>query len=238
MSTGLQLAARFALPAYRSGSCGTGKLPIETIIRCIQTGKCKGVRTEFGQFANMAPYLTTIKSIISTTDAFKPEVTRAYWLGSSALNKAKPKHFELLLSEMIIKGYPKDNLDEVRKIAPATFIPMHLYQVLLSHFLSGGTIKELDGVNNCMVRFGVITEISEEKAKVDLVSLTRKRRKLVTTNLPEEVEFDFRLFRPALKVGNTVAVHLKWVAVDLTRTPKDSANLLHWTKEIVKAYNS
>ena len=238
MSSGLQLAARFAYPAYRNSSCGTGKLPEEAIIKCILTGQCKGVRKEFGQFANMFPYLTTIKSMIGTADAFKPKVTRAYWLGSDDLHKAEPKHFELLLSEMVVKGYPRENLDELRKIAPANFIPMHLYQVLLGHFLSGGTRKDLGGVNNCMVRFGVITEISEKTAAVDLISLTNKRRKLVTTNLREEVEFDPRLFKPSLKVGNTVAVHLKWVAVNLTKTPIDSANLLNWTKEVVNAYNA
>jgi len=238
MVEGLQLAARFVLPAYRNGSCGTGELPDEQIVKCITKGNCKGVRNEFTKLATMYPYLKIIRNILGYSSPFHPDVIRAYWLGSDNLHKAEPKHFELLLSELVAKGFPREYLDEVKKIAPANFIPIHLYQVLLSHFLSGGTRKSLEGVNNCMVRSGVITEISGEKAKVDLVSLASKKKELVLTTLAEEVVFDTKLLKPALKVGNKVAVHLKWVAVNLTETPVDAVNLLNWTKEVLKAYNS
>jgi len=238
MVEGLQLAARFALPAYRNGSCGTGEVPEEQIIECVTKGNCKGVRKEFSKFATMYPYLKTIGNILDNTSPFHPDVVRAYWLGGDALSKAKPKHFEYLLAELVSQGFPCEHLDQVRKTAPTTFVPLHLYQVLLSHFLSGGTLQNLAGVNDCMVRSGTVTEISRRMAKVDLLSLVSLENKLVLAAIPKEVNFEPKFFEPKLKTANTVAVHLGWVCKNLTHEPVDSFNLLNWTKEVLRTYNA
>ena len=236
MVEGLQLAAKFVLPAYRNGSCGTGELPEKQLVKCITEGNCKGVRNEFSKLATMYPYLETIRTILGYSSPFHPDVVRAYWLGSDNLSKAEPKHFEQLLDNLVSQGFPEGQLDEVRKIAPSTFVPTHLYPVLLSRLLGPGSLEDLSSVNDCMVRWGVINSIKEEKALVAPLSLVNENGNLKTGRIETDVGFDSKLLETELKEGDEVAIHLKWVSKKIS--PMESISLLKWTLEVLRAYNN
>ena len=234
MIEGLQLAARFSLPAFRNGSCGTLDLEEKHFLDCILEGKIDGLEKKFSRFFTMGPYLRTLAKIVGG-QPFSPDVVSAYWIGNDSLFKAQPIHFDYLLSEFVSQGIPQDRLDHIRKNAPNRFIPLHLYQVLLSHLAGGSSLEDLQGVNDCMVRFGVVRKLKGETAKANTLSLSAQKGKLVFITKEINADFDKRFFKPGLKEGDIVAIHLGWVCKVLS--PMETANLIYSTKEIVKEYN-
>jgi len=237
MNEGVRLAARFALPAYRNGACGTGTLPVESLMECAAGGSCQGVRNELSHFATLYPYLKTAGHIMGQEDPFQLDAVKAYWLGGGGLFRAKPEHFDFLLAEMLLRGFPIKHLPNIKRAAPKRFVPFHLYHILLGHELSGGNLAKLHGVNNCMVRYGVIKEVSGQEIGVSLLSLVEKEGQFKFEVQTETVAYDVRVIESSLKPGSTIAVHLGWVCEDLTEDKISSVNLLYWTKEVVTIYN-
>jgi hypothetical protein len=91
----------------------------------------------------------------------------------------------MLLRYFKKQGVPDFFIDELKMKQPEIFIPNHLFQVL--HIgvgkASGVVPFNLKSINNCMIRWGKVKKISQNKATISLNSLEKQKKDL-------ETEFD------------------------------------------------
>lgn len=228
----LQLAARFALPPNSLGFCGKDSAP-EKFKQCFIHGKCAGVEEEIERFIVLHPYLKTL-SKISGLDKFSYDVVEAYWLGTDLLKKSDNSHYSILLGSFTEQGVPGWLTDELKNNPPPRFIPHHLFQVL---FVGVGKASQsvpfnLDSINNCMIRWGQVTKISEDSLEIDLYSLKEGSNHYQLTQNISEFSYN-KDFLPKLEVGKVVAVH--WEQPVKILTPKEVKNLSYWTEETINS---
>ncbi len=167
----LQLEARFSLPPNSLGYCGKDSAS-EKFKECIIHGKCKEVGEEVKHFIVLYPYLKTIAGI-TKLPVFSYEVIESYWIGNDLLKKAKPEHYAFLLKNFEKQGVPDFFVKELQQKPPKVFIPNHLFQVLHVGVgrASGAVPFNLESINNCMIRWGEVVKIQNEKAVINLHSL-------------------------------------------------------------------
>ncbi len=117
-----------------------------------------------------------------------------------------------MFSEDVVRTYWLGG--EALKNFNPDFLPFHLFKVL----------HEPVNPNDCMIRWGHVTEIMEEKLTAVLNSADGKR---------EEMPAYLPGFLPGLKNGDVVAVH--WGKAVKILTPGEEASLNHWTKEVLRS---
>lgn len=117
-----------------------------------------------------------------------------------------------MLSEDVVRTYWLGG-EALKNFSP-DFLPFHLFKVL----------REPVNPDDCMIRWGPVTEIKEEKLIAVLNSVDGKR---------EEMPAYLPGFLPDLKNGDTVAVH--WGKAVKILTPKEEKELDYWTKEVLKS---
>ncbi|MFH1407462.1 MAG: DUF6390 family protein [Patescibacteria group bacterium] len=218
----LQLVSRFSLPPNYLGFCGKDSAA-ERLKKCVISGRCENVEEELSHFITLYPYLKTISEIIGLS-AFSYPVIESYWLGNEELKKAKPEHFELLLENFAKQGVPENTIAEFRKNKPKVFIPHHLFQVLTVSTDAGH-------INDCMIRWGKVAEISGEKVFLDIAVLECQKGDYKLKNRQEDLKF-YPPFLPGLKAGDMVAVHWKQAVKILTK--EEEKNLFFWTEKILR----
>jgi hypothetical protein len=237
----LQLASRFSLPPNSLGYCGKDTAPAR-LIDCVVSGHCHKVADELAKFIVLNPYLETL-SAVTGNSKFSRSVITAYWLGNRQLNRFLPKDYSLLLDNFARQGVPKWLIDELRTGPPKRFIPFHLFQVLHVGVgrASGSVPYNLETINNCMIRWGKVTNIirpskslpaSAPLLRVKLFSLSGRAPKYQLVSRSLELPFN-RDFLPRLKVGDYVAVH--WRQPVKILTPKEVDTLKFWTKTTLAA---
>ena len=230
----LQLLSRFSLPPNALGYCGKDSAP-EKFKKCVIEGKCSDVNNEIKKFIVLNPYLKTLAKITGK-DVFSFEVAEAYWIGNSQLKKVKIDDYKILLKNLEKQGVPEWILDDLKERWPKKFIPTHLFQILHVGVgrASGSVPYNLNSINNCMIRWGKIKSVSENKAKVSVYSLARSEKgyKLV------KKEKNFLIipgFTTKLKSGDEVAVH--WGHIIKRLNKSEVRKISFWTKEVLKALN-
>lgn len=230
-ATALQFESRFSLPPNSLGYCGrntaAGKFK-----KCIKTGVCAGVEKEVSKFIVLHPYLK-LMSAISGKQRFSYDVFESYWLGNDLLKKAKPEHYDLLLKYFLEQGVPDFFVEELRKKRPKAFIPSHLFQVLYIGVgkASGAVPFNLESINNCMIRWGKVEEIKDQRSKIKINSLKNYYDKYKLTTVSETIRFD-PLLVPELKIGDTVAVH--WGMIIKILGDNEAKKLDYWTKKVIE----
>lgn len=227
----LQFVSRFSLPPNALGYCGKDSAPAK-LNSCIISGKCAGVKKELEKFPVLHPYLKTI-SEITGFPKFSKEVVEAYWIGNDLLKKCKPEHYNILIRNFETQGIPDFLIKELRSNPPKAFIPTHLFQVLHVGVgrITGSVPFNLDSVNNCMVRWGNVTEILDGKLAATFNLLVKNGNRFETTK--SDGVFDFNKgFLPGLKKGSTVAIHWKQVIKKLT--DEETKKLDFWANETLR----
>lgn len=174
----LKLEARFSLPPNSLGYCGKDSAA-EKFKECIIHGKCEEVEEELKHFIVLYPYLETIAGITKLPKFFY-EVIESYWIGNELLKKAKAEHYDLLLKNFEKQGVPDFFVEELKQKPPKVFIPNHLFQVL--HIgvgkASGSVPFNLKSINNCMIRWGEVVKVQNEKAVINLHSLELQKKSI------------------------------------------------------------
>jgi len=234
----LQLAVRFSLVPNELGYCGQDSAG-KKFKRCIIKGDCRGIEEEICRFIVLYPYLKTLAKITGLPP-FSYPVVESYWLGNEKLKKAKPEHYDLLLENFAKQGVPDWLIKELRKKRPKVFIPTHLFQVLRVGVgrASGSVPFNLDSINQCMIRWGVVTKIRNSKSEIRnlvtarLNSLRKKGKTYEVTLRTETLRFEPE-FLPGLRVGDSIACHWGWAVKILTA--REEKNLSFWIKEVLKA---
>jgi len=234
----LDLISRFAFSPNKLGYCGLDSAQ-QAFYDCIVDGRCSTVREEVKQFKGLYPYLKTIGEVLDK-DWLDYEVVEAYVLGNDCLKKFKVEHYDLLVKNLADQGLPGFFIEEVAKKKPKAFIPLHLFNVL--HIgvgqITGSVEYNLENVNNCMVRWGKVTEVDmkRELARVKINSLIIPKRgsqgKYQISNYKYQTNFTPE-FVPGLQVGDMVAVH--WGQVVKVLEDEEVKSLEKWTKYLLKA---
>lgn len=230
----LQFCSRFAISPNYLGYCGRESAPPRLKV-CVTYGKCDLVEEEISKFIVLNPYLETI-SKFTGLDKFSYPVAESYWLGNEETNKAKMEDYSLLLDNFSKQGVPDWLITELKFKKPRRFIPTHLFQVLHVGVgrASGSVPYNLESINNCMIRWGVVKGVKLEANKVELKTHSLERDKggykLTMTN--GVFSFDPE-FMPGLKIGDTVAVHWGWAVKILESF--EAEKLSFWTTEVLRS---
>lgn len=233
----LQLACRFSLPPNSLGYCGRNSAP-EKFKKCVIDGECDSVEKELENFIVLNPYLETL-STITKKSKFSRKVIEAYWLGNDELEKARASDYQMLLANFAKQGVPSWFVDDLRVKPPKKFIPHHLFQVLHVGVgkASGSVPFNLESINNCMIRWGKVTQILGDKLEADLNSLDGKvdsgsLNGLKVVQKKCEAKF-IPGFLPGLKIGDGVAVH--WHQAVKILSTKEVDQLDFWTKKVINS---
>lgn len=228
----LQLESRFSFAPNTLGYCGL-KSAGQAFKKCIRERKCMGVKNELKNFITLYPYLRTLAEITKLPwDSYS--VIEAYWLGNDLLKKAKPEDYNLLLKYFKKQGVPDFFIEELKTKKPKVFIPNHLFQVLHVGVgrASGAVPFNISNINNCMIRWGKIEKIKDQKAIVNLNSLKKNKNKYSSIKLREEIPFKSWLTKK-LKAGEMVATH--WNLIVKVLTKKEEENLNFWTQRVARS---
>ncbi len=186
-----------------------------------------------GKFIVLNPYLETLTAVTGK-DKLSYAGVEAYWLGNEELKKAKGEHYKLLLSNLAKQGVPEWLVAELERDKPKKFIPCHLFQVLHVGVgrASGSVPFNMETINNCMIRWGKVTEVGRARLTVNLISLAKMKGKKKLTVLEGKYKYREEML-PGVKVGETVAVHWKQAVKILTE--REEANLKRWSEAVLEA---
>ncbi len=226
----LQLLSRYSLPPNSLGYCGKNSAT-EKFKECIRHGICNTVDEELTHFIVLHPYLKTIAEI-SDKNKFDYEVGECFWLGNDLIKLATVEHYELLLQNLQTQGVPESFVQELLQKQPKQFLPFHLFQVLhVGVGKSSGAVPfNLDTINNCMIRWGKVSEIEGTTLKAEMNSLKLLGSKYVFTKIPVEAQFDPLILRN-LKIGDTISMH--WKVANNILNDREIANLEYWSNKVL-----
>ena len=227
----LQLTCRLSLPPNSLGYCGQNSAP-EKFKQCVMNGACSGIEQELEKFIVLNPYLETLAQI-TKLNKFSYKVVEAYWLGNDELKKSKVQDYQRLLDNFVKQGVPDWFVAELGTKLPTVFIPHHLFQVLHVGVgkASGSVPFNLNTINNCMIRWGEVTDIKGNTLTANLNSLKKTHTRYSLIQKRCRAKF-IDGFLPKLKLGSIVAVH--WGQAVKILTPKEVTMLSFWTQKVLK----
>lgn len=227
----LKLLSRFSLPPNSLGYCGKGSAT-EKFKKCISSDACDGIDQEITHFIVLHPYIKTIAKI-NKLPLFDYKVAECFWLGNDLIKNAKVTDYETLMQNFIAQGVPESFVNELRKKQPKQFIPFHLFQVLhVGVGKSSGAVPfNLESINNCMIRWGKVTEIKGDFLTADFNGLKIDKGKYVFTRTHEELQYDPNILK-GLKKGDTVSIH--WKIANKILTKSEIKNLEFWSNKTLE----
>lgn len=231
---GLNISARFAIPA--SPTCRPGE-PTFDLVSCATKGECAGIEQQLMTFPTMYPYLLTIAEVTGV-EPFSEEAVRTYWLGSDLLTSFGSEHFSILLDQMRARGVSPVVLQAMEQARPDFFLPLHLYQVALvqdGYRVPLGGSTALDGVNNCMIRWGRVLDLqgngeASTGATLELNGLEKSTSGIVVAKQHVSMPLN-NDYVVGIKPDDMVSVHLGLVNKILT--PEEVESVSHWTQKVV-----
>lgn len=229
----LQLLSKFSLPPNALHYCGHDTAQ-QAFKSCITQKNCDQVPQEVKKFIVLWPYLKTLGQALNK-DPFSYEIIEAYWFGNHLLEQIQPNHYDLLLQNLQNQGVPDFLLQEIKSKRPDPFIPVHLFNILHVGVgkASGAVPFNLQSINNCMIRWGVIKTMDQHQATLDLVSIVTEKPpyKLATsqTTLPIDPNLT-----PHLNLKDIVAVH--WNQIVHILTPMEQTQLSYWTNALIQTF--
>lgn len=236
----LQLAARFALPPNSLGYCGRDSAP-ERFKSCISNSDCAGVETEIEKFIVLHPYLKTISELTGKSK-FSYDVIESYCIGNDLLvdlnksldNKVNKNGYDLLMDNFLEQGVPEWFVAELKDQKPKEFIPTHLFQVLYVGVgrASGSVPFNLETINNCMIRWGEVIDITGQQVQANLKSLEVVNNKYKLVNKEAQAMYNSQI-TPNLVKGDLVAVH--WKQVIIKPSSNQLEKLVYWTEKVIES---
>lgn len=227
----LQLISRFSLPPNSLGYCGRDSAP-EKFKSCVIDNDCSSVAEEVKNFIVLYPYLKTISQLINKP-LFSYEVSEAYWLGNAFLEEVDNSDYTILLEKFKEQGVPPWLIEELREDIPNRFIPTHLFQVLHVGVgrASGSVPYNIETINNCMIRWGRISGVTQNQIIVRLNSLEELNANKYQLVIKEEVVDSMPGFVKDLNVDSIVAIH--WGQIVKSLSEKEVKDLSFWTSEVL-----
>lgn len=184
-----------------------------------------------------------IKMIAKSTgkDPFDHDVTEAYWIGNSLLDKVEPFDFFEFTHRALKSRIRKADAKRLfRKLGPLAK-PHHTFYVLgmygRANVKSSSERKLLELMDSCRISWGQIIEVKERTLMVQRNPLAISNGNLSLSGLQKrEVEYD-REVPPfsTVKKGDWVSLHWNFASDRLTL--RQLANLKRYTALDIKATN-
>lgn len=227
-SKALELISRFAYCPNNLGFCGLESAG-KKFVDCVSEGRCEGVAEELPEFKVLHPYLQMIAEVTGK-HWLDYEVAEAYWLGNDLLEEFGDEHYDVLMDWFLKQGLPDFFVEEVRNERPKTFIPVHLFNILHVGVgrVTASVERNLENINQCMVRWGEVTKVEDEQVTVELHSLVTESEigvsSVTVDYMPE--------FLPEVGLGDIVALH--WKAAVMRLDEGQVENLEKWTRRLVE----
>ena len=241
MTLGPVLFARYAYPPNSLGYCGPADSGALLEYAAGQISDA-GLVTLARQFAGAWPYLTLIAAANQRPDPLDPAVVEAYWLGSPLLERIESRLFAAHVVDRFGRRAGGHDAD-LAALALAGGRAHHNFHVFAVYpwvgLLRAGHVDEpMRVLDSCRIRWGRVMSVHGGQAVVSSSSLAWTGRELILG--PPGLQ-QARLasgtdhLAPAVRVGDTVALHWDWVC-DVLDT-RQAARLYHYTLSQLRVAN-
>lgn len=207
------LFARYAFPPNELGYCGP---PDASVL--LQPNAPEQVQRHAEGFAGAWPYLQEIGAACGL-DPLDSEVVRSYWVGGPLLDRVDPVQLVSRIRR-VMAGQPTGLLDALPDDAHA--LAHHSFHVLVVYpwirFLASGPETPLKILQDCRIRWGVVTSVGNEHAVIESAPLRFDGESLSLGPVrPETVRWCRAGTRlsPRPRPGQTVSAHWDWVCEPL-----------------------
>jgi hypothetical protein len=215
MSLGAALFGRYAFPPNELGYCGPPGP--NGLLEAITNGDGLGGRAR--EFDGAWPYLDALARFGGYADRLDPAVVKAYWVGSDLVDAIDPGDLRRRLRGAF-GGQPGGILRDLRA---ADYLAHHSFHVLavypwLRLVPRGGPIA-LSMIQQCRIRWGVVTSRSDEEAIVESRPLVYEDGQLVLGGPVDETvrwQSAGRALVADPAVGDLVSLHWSWMCDRLT----------------------
>jgi len=232
--TNYELDARFVYgPKHSHFTESKLEVVTDTLRQAITSRQeTSGVREVLDQFPHLHAFQGALGQI-SGLDPYDPKIQEAYWIGNDLLKSVDREDAQKVLLQFYKRSeLPREYMNELNDVLSKPAILHHNFQVAkIAVIDSGGMWDRLDPVNNCMVRSADISEISDDRIKVNAVRLIKNRHEFSLEKKDEFVKYDQNLVGN-LKTGDKVALHWGTVAMELSKDQEEQ--LIYWTQEVAK----
>ncbi|MBI2626595.1 MAG: hypothetical protein HYW69_03320 [Candidatus Nealsonbacteria bacterium] len=223
----LRLSLIYGFRPNALGLCGPQEEKNKKIISDFIGGKDipeKTMRAIIENFRGAYPYYQMVASASKIKDPLSERAVRAYWTGSSDLEKARFADFEKMAKDRFF----------LKKI-PAGSLPHHSFHVLNVGRINGKLREDLLDV--CLVKWGRVKKIFGSEVSVDNYEELKKRKNTFyfAPKSVKEVAWDKKLVQN-LKIGDWVSIHWRNVIEKLNK--ESVRNLKKYTKINLRAYGS
>lgn len=195
------------------------------------------------QFDGAFPYLQLIARANGIADPLDSRVVEAYWIGNRLLDRVDMGSLFRSLEERFRgRARPKDWRWLVSKV-PAGARPYHSFHVLevyprIGLMRTGAVHHVLETMEQCRIRWGRVLSVGGSDLVVEVQPLVLRGDRLELAEAKRETISRWvygRGFVDAVQSGDWVSIHWGW-ACD-TLTPRQRANLEHYTRWHIALYN-
>jgi len=183
------------------------------------------------RFTGALPYLRLIARANAIADPFDSRVVEAYWIGNELLERVEVRQLYDSLEERFGKQLEGRARQWMLNKAPAGARPHHNFHVFDIHSRVGEVEHTMETLDQCRISSGKVLAVEGAELVVERQPLVLIEGKLALgpaqrTRVTRQVES--RGFADAATVGDWVALHWGWVCEVLT--PRQAANLAHYTR--------
>ena len=189
-------------------------------------------------FTGALPYLQLIARVNAIPDPFDARVVEAYWIGNDLLDRVEVRQLYDALLELFGTQLQGRTRDWVLGKAPAGARPHHNFHVFDVHSRVGELGHSLHTMDQCRVSWGRVTHVDGSELVVEREPLILHEGKLTLGPAePTRVlrQVDGRGFADEAAPGDWVSLHWNWVCEVLT--PRQQANLVHYTRDHLRLAN-
>jgi uncharacterized protein DUF6390 len=226
--------ARYAYPPNALGYCGPEDSA--AVFGYASSGRFDpGLVDLARRFAGAWPYLTLIAACNQRLDPLDPAVVEAYWLGNALLERVPPSLFANHLTDRFADRAGRHVVD-LAHLALLGGKPHHNFHVFAVYpwvgLLRAERAEEpLRVLDSCRIAWGRVLAVHSGQVEVATRDLEWDGRHLALrgpTVRPARTALASVGLAPAVRVGDTVALHWDWVCDVLT--PHQAAALRRYTE--------
>jgi len=232
--SGLKLAVLYSFPAFKLGFCGPEEKSVTRVFLNYLAGKKiseKRIIKILKNFKGAFPYYKLIAKSNGIKDPFNEKVVKAYWIGSSLLEKVKVDD----LRQMIIKDFSgpgllsKEIACKKAKEIPVNSKPHHSFHVLVIGSVTREIVLKGKFLDLCRINWGKVRKLKVKNEKLKIVveyqPLTKKFR--LGKPIKKEIFWD-KVLVPEIRVGDWVSFHWNLATEKLKK--RDLKNLKKYTR--------
>ena len=247
--SGALLSARHSIMPNRLGYCGPDDN--NTILSAIETDKpSRELVNVLSGFQGAFPYLRFLADQNGGDDPFDHEVTEAYWIGNSLLDKILPDAFYQHLRKKLSRKFSAEHVKNFFRARPYSSFPHHSLHVF-NAFSMMGTVPDsfASGIgpddrvgqlmDKCRISWAKVVNVSSDDLVVEYEPIVRREGQLrlgytMKKTLTRAVNGSNLM--PDVKTGDWVSAHWDFACAILS--PAQLADLQRFTLSSMELANT